>query len=220
MSGAAAVLYGLGAMVLFGLRSWQHWRATGRSGFNGFAVGRGPAARVAGMCFATAVLAGLISPVLAARDMLPMLTAGLATADLASVVAWFGTLLALTGFGLAVVAQRAMGRSWRIGVDSTERTELITRSVFAAVRNPIFTAMIIAQTGTTLMAPTWLALLGLALLIFGIELQVRRVEEPYLLEIHGNTYADYVSRTGRFLPGLGRRTKARHAQILSTPPLR
>ena len=45
--------------------------------------------------------------------------------------------------------------------------------------------MIIAQAGTTVIAPSWLALAGLALLIFGIELQVRRAEEPYLLEVRG-----------------------------------
>ena len=73
------------------------------------------------------------------------------------------------GFGLTVLAQQTMGRTWRIGVDPEERTDLITHGVFGYVRNPIFTAMIAAQAGTTLLAPTWLAVIGLGLLVAGVD---------------------------------------------------
>ena len=49
--------------------------------------------------------------------------------------------------------------------------------------------------------------LGVLLLLVGIELQVRRIEEPYLARVHGTAYADYAARTGRFLPRLGRLTR-------------
>lgn len=39
---------------------------------------------------------------------------------------------------------------------------------------------------------------------FGLALQVRLVEEPYLLRTHGEVYRDWAARTGRFLPGVGR----------------
>jgi protein-S-isoprenylcysteine O-methyltransferase Ste14 len=45
---------------------------------------------------------------------------------------------------------------------------------------------------------------GLVALVVGIELQVRLVEEPHLLRAHGETYAGWASRTGRFFPGVGR----------------
>ena len=64
--------------------------------------------------------------------------------------------------------------------------------------------MIAAQTGTALLAPTWLAVLGLVLLVAGVELQVRRVEEPHLRPADGAAYADYGAATGRFLPFVGR----------------
>jgi protein-S-isoprenylcysteine O-methyltransferase Ste14 len=53
------------------------------------------------------------------------------------------------------------------------------------------------------MAPNLLALSGFVLLLAAIELQVRVVEEPYLLATHGQSYADYASRVGRFIPGVG-----------------
>ena len=144
-------------------------------------------------------------PLLAAFQLVPYVT-GPAEDWTAGTGFWVGLVLTAAGFATAVVAQNTMGASWRIGVDQAERTELVTHGVFARVRNPIFTAMIAAQAGTALMAPTWLSLLGVVLLVVGIELQVRRIEEPYLARVHGAAYTDYAARTGRFLPNLGRLT--------------
>jgi protein-S-isoprenylcysteine O-methyltransferase Ste14 len=37
-----------------------------------------------------------------------------------------------------------------------------------------------------------------------VELQVRVVEEPYLLAMHGSAYVSYAVRAGRFVPRIGR----------------
>jgi protein-S-isoprenylcysteine O-methyltransferase Ste14 len=55
-----------------------------------------------------------------------------------------------------------------------------------------------------LLVPSWVAIAGLAGLVVALELQVRVVEEPYLLRTHGARYADYARRVGRFAPGVGR----------------
>lgn len=99
-----------------------------------------------------------------------------------------------------------MGASWRIGVDASERTGLVTTGVFHHVRNPIFTAMGITALGLTLMVGNLAALAGLAALAAALQLQVRLVEEPYLLRTHGDAYARYASTAGRFLPQVGRLT--------------
>jgi protein-S-isoprenylcysteine O-methyltransferase Ste14 len=49
-----------------------------------------------------------------------------------------------------------------------------------------------------------LALLGYLLLVVAIELQVRFVEEPYLLRVHRDASRDYTRSVGRFVPGIGR----------------
>jgi protein-S-isoprenylcysteine O-methyltransferase Ste14 len=97
-----------------------------------------------------------------------------------------------------------MGESWRIGVDPAERTDLVTSGPFALVRNPIFAAMLPTGLGLALLVPSWVSLAGLAGLIATLELQVRVVEEPHLLRAHGEAYARYAARVGRFLPGIGR----------------
>lgn len=146
-------------------------------------------------------LAGAVSPLLAAAGRLPLLgPAGRAGVG----VRLAGAGVAVAGLGLAWVAQSAMGTSWRIGVDESEDTALVTGGIFATVRNPIFTAMIAAQAGTAMMAPTWLSVAGVGLLVTACQVQVRGVEEPYLVRRHGSGYLSYAARTGRFLPRLGR----------------
>ena len=98
--------------------------------------------------------------------------------------------LVLFGLGLAATlyAQLAMGESWRVGVDESERTDLVTGGPFAVVRNPIFAAMIPTSLGLTLMVPNVVAFVGFAALVLALEIQVRLVEEPYLRRVHGQAY--------------------------------
>ncbi len=105
---------------------------------------------------------------------------------------------------VALFAQGTMGDSWRVGVDPAETTALVTGGPFAVMRNPIFTAMTVAAAGLTWLAPNVVAIVGLATLLAAILLQVRVVEEPYLLRAHGDAYRDYGRRVGRLLPGVGR----------------
>jgi len=97
-----------------------------------------------------------------------------------------------------------MGASWRVGVDVRERTELVTGGLFRFVRNPIFSAMLVALVGLALLVPNAVSLLALVSSFAGLEIQVRRVEEPHLLRVHGERYRAWAARTGRFAPGLGR----------------
>lgn len=117
---------------------------------------------------------------------------------------WIGAALIVLGAAGTLAAQWAMGTSWRIGVNESERTELVTGGPFAVVRNPIFAAMVPASLGMVLMVPSIAAVAALLTLVTAIELQVRFVEEPYLIRTHGRTYLDYASRTGRFAPNAGR----------------
>jgi protein-S-isoprenylcysteine O-methyltransferase Ste14 len=122
-----------------------------------------------------------------------------------AVVAVLGALVTIAGILLTWLAQQAMGTSWRIGVLEAERTELVTTGLFAVVRNPIFSCMLLTAAGFVLLLPNALTLTSAVCLFLAIELQVRAVEEPYLLRTHGEAYAAYCGRVGRFVPGLGLR---------------
>ena len=149
-----------------------------------------------GVLFGVAMVLGLAGPLLAFT--------GVVAADPTAVQVG-GLMVALAGFAVTLAAQTGMGTSWRIGVDPAERTDLVTTgALFGAVRNPVFSAMVAAQLGVVLMVPTWVSVLALAALVAAVQIQVRCVEEPYLQSAHGAAYTEYASRTGRFVPGLGR----------------
>lgn len=117
-----------------------------------------------------------------------------------------GGALATVGVLATFTSQSSMGRSWRIGVNPTERTALRTEGVFTIVRNPIFTAMTLTLVGLSVLSLHPLAFIGTVLFVVSIELQVRCIEEPYLAATHGADFRNYASKVGRFIPGVGRRT--------------
>jgi protein-S-isoprenylcysteine O-methyltransferase Ste14 len=198
MSWLATGIYLAGVATVFGLRAWLHRRATGDSGHRFSRPRAGGAEWWAQLLFGLALVLGAVAPVLAATGV-----AGPVWTRPRTQVA--GLVVALAGFAAVVAAQHAMGRSWRVGVDPGERTELVTGGVFGLVRNPVFTAMVTASAGLTAMVPSVPQFLALACLVAAVELQVRVVEEPYLRRVHGAGYGDYTRRVGRFVPGVGRR---------------
>lgn len=175
-------------LVAFVLRTWIHLRTTGSSGFVGLRAGASAIERAAGAAMVAAFALALGAPFVG----VPIADTSIAGAIVIA-VATLATLY----------AQLSMSTSWRIGVDPSERTELVTRGPFRHVRNPIFTAMIAAIIGVALACPTPLALVSPLLLALALEIQVRVVEEPYLVRTHGEAYLAWARRTGRFVPGVG-----------------
>jgi protein-S-isoprenylcysteine O-methyltransferase Ste14 len=193
----ALVLYAIWAATAFGLRMLIQLRRTGDSGYRLQTGTFGSAAWWARVLFVAALVVGGAAPISALSGLEPF------EALDSSAVAGLGVVLALLGIAGTLWAQLAMGNSWRIGVDETERTDLVTGGIFGVVRNPIFTAMGITSAGLALMVPNVVALAGLVVLVVSLELQVRVVEEPYLRSVHGDAFARYTARVGRFLPRLG-----------------
>jgi protein-S-isoprenylcysteine O-methyltransferase Ste14 len=196
MSTVAMALYASALVVIFGVRSCLQRRRTGSAGFRGISGTPAEAGWWGGVLFVAAILLGLAGPLLAAADVV--------TADPPLGVQLLGLALAVIGFFATLAGQTGMGSSWRIGVDPGERTALVTTGMFAVVRNPVFSAMVLAQAGVALMVPTWVSLLGLVALVVAVNLQVRFIEEPYLLAVHGPAFEVYAARVGRFVPGVGR----------------
>ena len=200
MATAALVLYGVGLLAAFGLRTVWQWRRTGRSGWSGVARDAGAVARLGAALFAVALVVGLvgvITPVIGVVQPVSLPAPGL--------FAWVGVLLAVSGLVVVLVSQAQMGSSWRIGVDPAVRTDLVTGGVFGWMRNPVFTGMVGVQVGVAFMVPSWWSAAAAVLLVVAVQLQVRVVEEPYLRRVHGGSYRGYAARVGRFLPGVGMR---------------
>ncbi len=212
--GLALALGAVYVGVVLVLRTALHRRRTGASGLAFLAMrGRsGPAELSAGALLLAAAALGTTAPLLDLAGELP------AAVPVTVPMLALGVSLWLLGFMVTAASQAAMGASWRIGVDAAERTALVTSGPFAWVRNPIFTGMLMVGAGLVLVLPSVLALLGLAALLLGLEVQVRLVEEPYLLRTHGAEYRAYAAHVGRFLPGVGRLQDGASGSPPSPPP--
>lgn len=194
----ALLLYLLGLLLAFGWRTLSQWRRTGDTGLRLDAGPPGTLRWWAKLLFLASLVLGFAGPA-AALAGLPALP-GLDERWLHVA----GLVVTVAGIAATLAAQLAMGTSWRVGVDPAERTDLVTGGAFALVRNPIFTAMAATTLGLTLMVPNAVALAAWLVLVLALQLQVRAVEEPYLVATHGEAYRRYAARVGRFLPGVGR----------------
>ena len=102
-----------------------------------------------------------------------------------------GLLLCAAGTTLTMISQFQMGKSWRIGVDESEKTELISNGMFSVCRNPIYLGMMVIGLGFIALVPHFTMGICYLLALVGIDLQVRKIEEPHLTHVFGDAYADY-----------------------------
>jgi len=107
-----------------------------------------------------------------------------------------GIAFMIIAFAWVFTAQVQMKNSWRIGIDRSMKTELITHGLFRFSRNPIFMGMMVSLFGFFLAFPT---VINLAFYVVGnILMQIQiRLEEEHLLKEHGQAYLDYKKRVGR-----------------------
>ena len=192
----ALVLFAVFAALGFGWRSWEQRRRTRSTGFRGISGRLGSAEWFVGVGFVVAIAAAFVAPILQLLGVVSPL--GVLQAPWIQIT---GIVIAVIGIFATVYAQLDMGDSWRIGVDPSETTTLVRTGVFSWVRNPIFTAMMTFGFGIALVTPNPVAIAGFLLLVATIELQVRIVEEPYLLTVHGDAYRDYLGQHRTLRPG-------------------
>ncbi|MBP6409714.1 MAG: isoprenylcysteine carboxylmethyltransferase family protein [Pseudarcicella sp.] len=96
------------------------------------------------------------------------------------------------------VAQVQMSKSWRIGIDEKNSTELVTKGIFSISRNPIFLGMILTVLGLFLILPNAVTFFLSFATYFIIQIQIR-LEEEFLEKQHGTIYLNYKSNTKRLL---------------------
>ena len=109
-----------------------------------------------------------------------------------------GIVFLIASLAWTILAQAQMGESWRIGVDSENRTRLVHTGVFRISRNPIYLGMMITLIGLFLVIPNAITLLIFVMGVVVINIQVR-LEEEYLRSSHGEEYERYQRTVGRWV---------------------
>ena len=109
-----------------------------------------------------------------------------------------GLFLLIISFLWTSVAQYQMSKSWRIGIDYNEKTELIDHGLFNYSRNPIFLGVLVSYLGTFLIIPNVLSFSILLVTFVTIQTQVR-LEEEYLEKVQGQSYLEYKAKVRRWI---------------------
>ena len=134
--------------------------------------------------------------VVAYKHRPPKLLAPIIQHDVLAIV---GLLLAIAALVGSWICWKRMGRSWRMGIDPNESTQLVVTGPYAYVRHPIYALSSLLMIGAVLVIPSPL-MLGLAVIhLTFLQWEARR-EERHLLAVSAPQYAAYRARVGRFLP--------------------
>ncbi|MBQ8953870.1 MAG: isoprenylcysteine carboxylmethyltransferase family protein [Clostridia bacterium] len=92
--------------------------------------------------------------------------------------------------------------------DGIKENRLVTTGAYALVRNPIYSAAMIACTGVILIiGNAWFFILPLVFWLF-MTVLMRMTEEKWLKNLYGKEYEDYCRRVNRCWPWLPRERKA------------
>lgn len=114
-------------------------------------------------------------------------------------IAWLSLALLAIGLLATLVCWKRMGKSWRMGINPEEKTQLIVSGPYAWIRHPIYAIQSLMLVASMTLLPSPLMLTSCALMIIFLQWEARR-EEKYLLIHHGDGYRDYCRQTGGFLP--------------------
>lgn len=123
------------------------------------------------------------------------------------ILRWSSAGLFVVSGLIIVVAQRQMGRSWRVGVPSEGPGDLVRHGLFAWSRNPIFVGLIAAMIALFLWSPH-IVTAALLASTWTLTLVQVRIEEEALREKHGDAYETYAAQVDRWI---GRHRRKRFA---------
>jgi protein-S-isoprenylcysteine O-methyltransferase Ste14 len=114
-------------------------------------------------------------------------------------LAYGAVLVIVLCTALTFICWRKMGRSWRIGIDPSERLDLVSTGPYRYVRHPIYALRMVLDGGVILAIPTPFMAVVTLIDILLLQIEARR-EESYMESKHGAIYAQYKKNVGRFVP--------------------
>jgi len=117
---------------------------------------------------------------------------------------WVAALIGIGCLAFTIRSWIRMGKDWRMDVSLDSKTALITDGPFRRIRHPIYAFSILLMVCSAIVLPTW-PMLVVAIIQIALYNAKARNEERHLLKSHGEEYARYVERTGRFVPRFGDR---------------
>jgi len=119
-----------------------------------------------------------------------------------STLRWVAAGCALLCLLLTAWCWARMDSNWSMAVSEAQRGELIDDGLFARVRHPIYALSVLLMVCSAVVVATPLMAVVAVAHITVMVIKARN-EERHMLNMHGDAYARYLRRTGRFVPRLG-----------------
>jgi protein-S-isoprenylcysteine O-methyltransferase Ste14 len=152
----------------------------------------------------------LLIPVFLGNIVLPALylfTPWLALADyrLPLFLQCCGVITMIVALWLFWRAHVDLGLNWSITLEMRKEHELITHGVYRRIRHPMYAAIFLFAVAQGFLLQNWLAGWG-GFVTFGLLYLIRTPREERMMgEFFGESYRDYIQRTGRLWPRFRRR---------------
>jgi protein-S-isoprenylcysteine O-methyltransferase Ste14 len=154
--------------------------------------------RVIRVVWIPVIVLWIVLPLLAANGVLAQFWP-MRPASVEPIVRWVALAVGVFAFAVTWLCWIRMGKSWRMGIDPNERTQLVFTGPFAYVRHPIYGLSQLLMLMTIAIVPSPLMLVVGVLHILFMQWEVRR-EDRYLCTVHGDAYEVYQRKVGRFFP--------------------
>ena len=115
---------------------------------------------------------------------------------------WAAALIALVCLCLTAWCWARMDTDWSIAIIEEQQGEFIADGLFAGVRHPIYALSVLLMICSAVITAT-LPMAAIAVVHIVLMHFKAHNEERHMLKMHGEAYAAYLRRTGRFVPRLG-----------------
>ena len=145
--------------------------------------------RPAGLAMAVGLLAYMVDPSSMAWASMPVPVWA----------RWSGVGLGFLAGALWIWTFQALGPNLTDTVVTRRVHTLVTNGPYRWVRHPLYTATALLVVGNSLAAANWF-LLAAGTVVFTTMIIRTKREEAFLVARFGDSYREYMARTGRFLP--------------------
>ena len=112
---------------------------------------------------------------------------------------WAGAALLSLGLAFSVWARLAIGANWSATVTVKEDHELVRTGPYRFVRHPIYTGLLLGFIGTAVARAEWRGVLAVAIVFIALWRKLK-LEERWMGEVFGETYAAYKSEVAALVP--------------------
>ncbi len=144
------------------------------------------------------IFSGISSFILLAFLLFPQIEGSLIIFYSSSAFTIIGSILISIGLITSSIASLSLKKSWRIGIDESQKTELITSGIYKLSRNPYFLSydLVLVVTIFCLLSPFLIVPVIITITLF--HLMILK-EEKYLEKHHTDNYRKYKKEVRRYI---------------------